>query len=189
MLAVQSINDRTAVQLRILCKFVNFRGVHIYIRETHRWTCLLNSKHRLPFIFADQAKQTYVFHFPFAANLRKLPFSVYIYWMLTYTYVYLYIYIYLYLYICVAISNRKRKPRRFSLIRLPFAHCANGSSSFVRLFMKKKPKLSFCKRNKRTCPCMRRLNVKRYIIKKILWQAICRRAENPLQITCRLHIS
>jgi hypothetical protein len=28
-------------------------------------------------------------------------------------------------------SNGKRKPRRFSLIHLPFAHCANGSLSFV----------------------------------------------------------
>jgi hypothetical protein len=28
-------------------------------------------------------------------------------------------------------SNRKRKPRRFSIIRLPFAHRPNGSLSFV----------------------------------------------------------
>jgi hypothetical protein len=31
----------------------------------------------------------------------------------------------------------KRKPRRFSLFRLPFAHRVNGSLSFVRLFTKK----------------------------------------------------
>ncbi len=29
------------------------------------------------------------------------------------------------------------KPRRFSLIRLPFAHCATKISSFVRLLTKK----------------------------------------------------
>ncbi len=34
-------------------------------------------------------------------------------------------------------SNGKRKPRQFSLIRLPFAHRANGSSSFVCLLTKK----------------------------------------------------
>jgi hypothetical protein len=34
-------------------------------------------------------------------------------------------------------SMGKRKPRRFSLIRFPFAHRANGSSSFVRLLTKK----------------------------------------------------
>jgi hypothetical protein len=33
-------------------------------------------------------------------------------------------------------SNGKR-PRRFFLIRLPFAHRANGSLSFVRLLTKK----------------------------------------------------
>jgi hypothetical protein len=34
-------------------------------------------------------------------------------------------------------ENEKRKPRLFSLNSLPFAHRANGSLSFVRLFMKK----------------------------------------------------
>ncbi len=32
--------------------------------------------------------------------------------------------------------KRKRKPRRFCLTRLPFANCANGSLSFVRLLTK-----------------------------------------------------
>jgi hypothetical protein len=36
-----------------------------------------------------------------------------------------------------AIANGKRKPSRFPFIRLPFAHRANGSLSFVRLSMKK----------------------------------------------------
>jgi hypothetical protein len=34
-------------------------------------------------------------------------------------------------------SNGKRKPRRFSLIRLPFAYRANGSSSFDCFLTKK----------------------------------------------------
>jgi hypothetical protein len=34
-------------------------------------------------------------------------------------------------------ENGKRKTRRFSLIRLPFAHLAHGSLSFVRLLTKK----------------------------------------------------
>jgi hypothetical protein len=34
-------------------------------------------------------------------------------------------------------GNGKRKPRRFSLIRLPFCHLVNGSLSFVRLLTRK----------------------------------------------------
>jgi hypothetical protein len=34
-------------------------------------------------------------------------------------------------------GNGKRKSRRFSLIRVLFAHCANRSLSFVRLLTKK----------------------------------------------------
>jgi hypothetical protein len=34
-------------------------------------------------------------------------------------------------------ENGKLKPRRFYLIRLPFAHCANERLSFDRLFAKK----------------------------------------------------
>jgi hypothetical protein len=83
--------------------------------------------------FADQGKQTSVsvgskqtevcrFRFPFAANKQKLPS------------------------VCgipetwrhgIQISNRKQKLRRFSLIHLPFAHCANVSLSFVRLLTNK----------------------------------------------------
>ncbi len=42
-----------------------------------------------------------------------------------------------------ASSNGKRKPRRFSLIRLQFPHSANGSFSFVCLFTKKQRKFPF----------------------------------------------
>jgi hypothetical protein len=48
-----------------------------------------------------------------------------------------YIYISISIYIYAAVSNGKRKPRRFSLIRLPFANCANASLSFVCLLTKK----------------------------------------------------
>jgi hypothetical protein len=52
--------------------------------------------------------------------------------------IYILISIYVYLYICIyifaAVSNRKRKPRRFSLIRLPFTHRSN---EVCHLFMKK----------------------------------------------------
>ncbi len=34
-------------------------------------------------------------------------------------------------------QTENEKPKRFSLIRLPFAHRANGSLSFVSLFTKK----------------------------------------------------
>jgi hypothetical protein len=54
-------------------------------------------------------------------------------------------------------SNGKRKPRRFSIICLPFAHHANGSLSFVRLLMNQQTEVILCKRTKRTkrtCPSM-----------------------------------
>ncbi len=75
----------------------------------------------------------------------------------TYLYIYIYIlYIHIYIYIdrYTAVSNGKQKIRRFSLIRLPFAHRANGSLSFVRLLTKKQTEWSVCKRTKRTCPSM-----------------------------------
>jgi hypothetical protein len=34
-------------------------------------------------------------------------------------------------------SNGKRKPRLFSLIHLPFVHCANRSLLFIHLLTKK----------------------------------------------------
>jgi hypothetical protein len=46
-------------------------------------------------------------------------------------------------------ENGKRNPRRFSLIRLPF-FCANGSLSFVHLFIDKERNGS--------CPFANRLN-------------------------------
>ncbi len=46
---------------------------------------------------------------------------------------------------------RERKPRRFSLIRLPLAHRANGSLLIVR-FMKKQTEVIRLQTN--TCPSM-----------------------------------
>jgi hypothetical protein len=37
--------------------------------------------------------------------------------------------------------NGKRKSRPFSLLCLPFAHCASESSSFFRLLMNKQPEV------------------------------------------------
>jgi hypothetical protein len=52
-------------------------------------------------------------------------------WGTTYT---VYIYILIYIYIYAAVSNGKRKPRRFSLlIRITFAHHANGLNGFAHL--------------------------------------------------------
>jgi hypothetical protein len=75
----------------------------------------------------------------FRINIYRKRYSIY--------YIYVYINIYLYMFTCMyaytcihihtAVSNGKRKPRRFSLIRLPFAHCRNGSLFFVRLLAKK----------------------------------------------------
>ncbi len=56
----------------------------------------------------------------------------------------MYRYIYIYTYTSTvhtsthaAVSNGKWKPRQFSLISLPFAHCVNGCLLFVRLLMRK----------------------------------------------------
>jgi hypothetical protein len=103
-------------------------------------------------LFADQGKQTYVsrypfaenkwkfaiFRFPFAENKRKQPFSVSsVFHLHIYICIETAAYIYGYPYIYAAVSSGKREPRRFFLVRLRFAHRANGSSSFVRLFTKK----------------------------------------------------
>jgi hypothetical protein len=50
----------------------------------------------------------------------------FIYFHKFYSYLFIFIKLYLYLYSHVAILNGKWKPRRFSLIRFPFAHRANG---------------------------------------------------------------
>ncbi len=62
--------------------------------------------------------------------------------------------------IYAAVSNGKRKPRRFSLIRLPFAHLANGSLSFVRLFRRTNGSYPFANGlngQNRTCQSMGRV--------------------------------
>ncbi len=89
--------------------------------------------------FADQGKQTI-----------RFPYTVYIYiHILKRQHIYsidinihvcvcVYVCIHIYIYnIYAAISTGKRKPRRFSLILLFFAHYANGSLPFVCLFTEK----------------------------------------------------
>jgi hypothetical protein len=73
---------------------------------------------------APQGIQTSVLRFPLQKTNGSLPFPFSIY---------IYICRYLSLYIYTAVSNSKRKTEAhvFSLIHLPFAHCANGSYSFA----------------------------------------------------------
>jgi hypothetical protein len=52
-------------------------------------------------------------------------------------------------------GNGNRKPRWFTMIRLPFANHAKGILSFVRLLMYKQTALSVCKRTKQTKPTKR----------------------------------
>ncbi len=51
-------------------------------------------------------------------------------------------------------SSGKWKPRRFSLIHLPFVHCPNRSLSSVHLLTKKQMKVIRLSMDKRTCPSM-----------------------------------
>ncbi len=94
---------------------------------------LSTKENKLLFSVSVCSKQTEVclFSFVFAANKRKLPFSI--------SYVF-----YIYLCCCFNIhmlpfqmENGKWKPRRFFLICLSFPHHANGSLLFVRLLTKK----------------------------------------------------
>jgi hypothetical protein len=63
-------------------------------------------------------------------------------------------------------SNGKRKPRRFFLIRLPFAYCANGSLSFVEVTVCKQTKQTKqtkeINKTEQTYPSM-----VKYVVKKI----------------------
>jgi hypothetical protein len=66
-------------------------------------------------------------------------FQIYGIYIPVHIYLYIYLYIYIYIHIYVAVSNAKWnwQPRQVSLIRLPFAHHADGSLSFVHSFTKK----------------------------------------------------
>ncbi len=87
--------------------------------------------------------------------------TVYDIYIFIYVYIYcIYVYIYTYIYTSIychftKISYGKWKPWQFSLIRLPFAHCAKGSLSFVCLLMKKETEvIHLQKRTKQACPPM-----------------------------------
>ncbi len=56
----------------------------------------------------------------------------------------------MYLYIYAAVSKEKLKPRRFSLIRLLFAHHANRSCHLAVCLRRNKQKSSVCKQTKQT---------------------------------------
>jgi hypothetical protein len=54
-----------------------------------------------------------------------------------YIYINIFLYIYIYMSMPFQTENGKRNPRRFSIIRLPFARRANRCLSFSHLFTKK----------------------------------------------------
>jgi hypothetical protein len=115
--------------------------------------------------FADQGKQTSVFHFPFVANKWKWPFSVisvfclYIFtskWQHIYSYISISIYIFcIYICSCFQTENRQLRTRRFSLFRY---HLLIVQTEVYCLSYKKQWKSSICNRTKRikkrTCPSM-----------------------------------
>ncbi len=62
-------------------------------------------------------------------------------YVLIYLYISVSMYISISIYMYAVVSNGKQA-QAFSLIRLPFAHHANRSLSFVHLFMKKKTEIT-----------------------------------------------
>jgi hypothetical protein len=97
-----------------------------------------------PFSVSIYSKQTEVCHFRFlfAENKRKLPFLLVQFSCLrnsgnveTWTW--------RHGSMDMVTSNRKRKPRQFSLTRLPFSFCANGSLLFVCPFVDKETNVSY----------------------------------------------
>ncbi len=128
---------RYAVIIYFLCwKCV----VYSYIDGHGCW----NRKRRLPFIVCRTRKANFLFcwfRFPYVYICTVYTENGIIYIIYIYIYRFVYFDIYLYKYICISVhiylyiysvvSNGKRKPRRFSLIHLSFAHRANGSYPFA----------------------------------------------------------
>jgi hypothetical protein len=107
--------------------------------ENHGWSRFLTQQtsitfyrlpakeNKLPFYVYRLQKADRSLPFPFfiPANKWKLPCSIY-------EYIYIYMYRYLYTYILpFQTVNEKQKAMLFSLIHLPFAHCANGNYPFA----------------------------------------------------------
>jgi hypothetical protein len=90
-----------------------------------------------PLSFADQGKQTSVFCFRLQQTNGSCCLYFYTNTHIHIAHIYIYTCIYTYIYIYAVIPNGKLKPRRFSLILLPFAHRANGSLTFICLLTKK----------------------------------------------------
>jgi hypothetical protein len=72
----------------------------------------------------------------FADQENKLPFFVSVYSRQTEVAIFVSSVCWIYSINIFQMGNGKQKPRRFSLIRLPFSHHANGSLSFLRLLTK-----------------------------------------------------
>jgi hypothetical protein len=135
----------------MLLNFQRNRTRFYVLQEAYRWAwarllkqqlpitvyCFPSKEKKLPFSISVCSKQTEVcrFCFPFAANKRKYPCSASSFFMCMCVCEFLCVYIYLDL--LFQIENGKRKPRRFSKIRFPFAHHANRSLSFILSLMEK----------------------------------------------------
>ncbi len=145
-----------------ICNQISIDG-HICWDTKRRWQFIVcrSSKTNFRFPISIYRKQTEVcrFRFPLALFFRIYIFIETTAYIDIHISIYIYIFISLFLYIYMLpfqTENRKRKPRRFSLILLPFAHRANGSLSFFFL-TKKQTEVSVSKRTKRkkrTCPSM-----------------------------------
>ncbi len=111
------------------------------------WDVFWNSHRQLPVFVCQLRKINFRFPFPFAANRRKFAISILrlqqtngnCRFLLVpfFTFVSVCIFIFILTFKYTFILQFQTHPRRFFLIRLPFAHCANGSLSFVRLLTKK----------------------------------------------------
>jgi hypothetical protein len=112
------------VRLRLSAKYGNlFRRNNIL-----RWTHLLK-RQRLPFIVRLPKKTN--FCFPNTCIYTHIYIQIYMC-----VNIHKHTYIHTYIYICCCFKQ-KTEARRFSLIRLPSAHHANGSLPFVHLLTKK----------------------------------------------------
>ncbi len=110
---------------------------------------LPTKENKLPFSVSVGSKQMEVvvfcqFCFPYIyIHNKNGPICTCIYMHICiHIYMYFCIYMHIYMYVCIYML----------FIRLPFAHGANRSLSFVHCGQKNKQKLSICKRTKRSCP-------------------------------------
>jgi hypothetical protein len=101
----------------------------------HRYACFLKQQSSIiVYRFIGARRKNFfvlfsvfcVYIYIYNIYISKYSYTYCIYkYINTYLHIYIHIYIhtkYIHIYIYAAVSNRKRKPRQFSLFRLPFAH-------------------------------------------------------------------